>query len=214
MSILSSGLKDEKGRLFTQDWFSGNIPNWKTLLDSLGTPDEAFRILEVGVFEGRSTCWLLENYCINPRSRITVIDTFSGGTEHSHLDLGNLRAVFEHNVRVTSPGASVEIHEGFSIIELSKLVAAGCSEPGYDFISVDASHRSPDVLADCVLAFQLLRRGGIMALDDYIWTLGPLENVDLLETPKLGIDAFTNIYRRHIRVIPGLPLYQLYLQKL
>jgi hypothetical protein len=53
-----------------------------------------------------------------------------------------------------------------------------------------------------------------MALDDYLWSAEHPGREDLLNSPKIAIDAFTNIYRRQVRVIPNLPLYQLYLQKI
>lgn len=37
----------------------------------------------------------------------------------------------------------------------------------FDFIYVDGSHRSPDVIYDAILSFGLLKKGGIMIFDDY-----------------------------------------------
>ena len=172
------------------------------------------RVLEIGVFEGRSTCWLLEKYCNSMQSHITVIDTFSGGVEHDHLDLNNLRLLFEKNIHSVGSPAQVTIMQGYSCNELSTLISKGSEEAAFDFISIDASHQAPDVLIDCVLALQLLRKGGVMALDDYLWTSEPLGAEDPINSPKIAIDAFTNIFRRKVRVIPNLPLYQLYLQKI
>ncbi len=198
---------------FTQDWFSRSIPCWDIILKSMTQGGKPLRVLEIGVFEGRSTCWLLDRYCRQSDSQITVIDTFSGGIEHQGLDLTTLRTLFEKNIATIGSSAVVEILEGYSSRQLASLIAAGAGNPGYDFISIDASHQAPDVLADCVLAFQLLKRGGVMALDDYLWSAEHPGREDLLNSPKLAIDAFTNIYRRQVRVIPNLPLYQLYLQK-
>jgi predicted O-methyltransferase YrrM len=170
--------------------------------------------LEIGVFEGRSTCWLLENHCTSEQSQITVIDTFSGGVEHDHLNLKNLRSLFEKNIRSVGSAAQITILQGYSCNELSKLISKGADEAAFDFISIDASHQAPDVLIDCVLALQLLRKGGVMALDDYLWSSEPIGAEDPINSPKIAIDAFTNIFRRKVRVIPNLPLYQLYLQKI
>jgi predicted O-methyltransferase YrrM len=134
--------------------------------------------------------------------------------EHQQMDLKGLRGIFERNVGSADSEATVEILEGDSLSKLGKLVSDGQDHPGYDFISVDASHQAVDVLGDCVLAFRLLRRGGVMALDDYLWSAERPGLEDPLNSPKIAIDAFTNIFRRKIRLIPNLPLYQLYLQKL
>lgn len=45
---------------FTEDWFSGNIPLWTEVLAPFkGKPD--IHYLEIGVWEGRSAIWVLEN---------------------------------------------------------------------------------------------------------------------------------------------------------
>jgi len=200
--------------VFSQDWFSRSIPCWDLILRKLSQTGRALEVLEVGVFEGRSTCWLLQNHCTTKDSRITVIDTFSGGVEHQSLDLKKLRNTFEDNIATVESSGVVDIKEGYSHKELAKLIASEGEEAGYDFISIDASHQAPDVLVDCTLAFQLLNRGGVMALDDYLWSAERLGSEDPLNSPKIAIDAFTNIFRRQARIVPDLPLYQLYLQKL
>jgi predicted O-methyltransferase YrrM len=203
-----------KEPVFSQDWFSRSIPCWNLILRNLSQTGKALKVLEIGVFEGRSTCWLLQNHCTTKDSRITVIDTFSGGVEHQTLDLKKLRNTFEDNIATVGSSCVVDIKEGYSHKELSKLIVSDGDEAGYDFVSVDASHQAPDVLTDCILAFQLLRRGGVMALDDYLWSAEKLGSEDPLNSPKIAIDAFTNIFRRQARIVPDLPLYQLYLQKL
>ena len=184
------------------------------ILKQIRKNKEDLRVLEIGVFEGRSTCWLLQNHCQTESTTVTVIDNFSGGVEHRGLNLTGLRSVFERNVGSIESKAEVEILEGNSIIELSKMIAQGRHNPGYDFISIDGSHQAPDVLADCVLAFRMLRRGGVMALDDYLWSAERPGLDDPLNSPKIAIDAFTTIFRRMARIIPNLPIYQIYLQKI
>jgi predicted O-methyltransferase YrrM len=200
--------------VFSQDWFSRNIPTWKVLLQQLHDPSKPFRILEIGVFEGRSTCWLLENHCTKEIDELTVIDTFEGGIENRGLDLTTLKEVFEHNVQCCKSACIVKIHQGLSVHELSKLITTRKDHPGYDFIFVDGSHQAPDVLSDCILSFELLRRGGVMVCDDYLWSMEAPGKEDPINSPKMALDAFTNIFRRKIRIIPNLPIYQLHLQKL
>jgi predicted O-methyltransferase YrrM len=215
MNEALEGLKEtQQLPLFSQDWFSRSIPCWDLILKQMRQNHEDLKVLDIGVFEGRSTCWLLQNHCHTKASKITVIDTFTGGVEHQKMDLKGLRGVFEQNIGCVESHAEVEILEGDSLKELAGLVASGREDPGYDFISVDASHQATDVLADCTLAFRLLRQGGVMALDDYLWSAERPGTENPLNDPKIAIDAFTTIFRRKIRIIPNLPLYQLYLQKL
>ncbi len=196
---------------FTQDWFSRSIPSWSLILNKLSERTTHLRILEVGVFEGRSTCWLLQNHCKTPESSIVAIDSFQGGIEHQGMELGTLRKRFEANIATVASPAQVEILEGFSLPQLAKLIAEGYQR--FDFISIDASHQAPDVLGDAVLGFELLKPGGVMAFDDYIWSPMRPGTENPLLLPKAAIDAFTTLFSQKIRIIPNLPLYQLYIQK-
>jgi predicted O-methyltransferase YrrM len=196
---------------FTQDWFSRSIPGWQFILSRMAEKTPNLRILEVGVFEGRSTCWLLENFCKTPEATIVAIDSFQGGIEHQNMELGGLRKQFEDNIASVGSPAKIEVRAGLSLDQLCRLVAEN-TEP-FDFISVDASHQAADVLGDAVLAFQLLKRGGIIAFDDYIWSPMRPGTENPLLLPKAAIDAFTTIYSQKLRILPNLPLYQLYIQK-
>jgi predicted O-methyltransferase YrrM len=99
-----------------------------------------------------------------------------------------------------------------SIRALFGLVAEGSEL--FDLIYVDGSHTAPDVLSDAVLAFQLLRVGGVMIFDDYLWTMETQRYVDPLNLPKTAIDAFTMIFMRKARVLPGMPNAQCYVEKI
>lgn len=197
---------------FTQDWFSRSIPGWTHILTHLAKKTAHLRVLEVGVFEGRSTCWLLQNFCKTPESQIVAVDTFQGGIEHRNMELGGLKKQFEDNIAAVGSPANVEVREGLSVEQLCQMVAEKVLP--FDFISVDGSHQAVDVLSDAVLAFQLLRPGGIIAFDDYTWSPMRAGTENPLLLPKIAIDAFTTIYSQKIRILPNLPLYQLYIQKL
>jgi predicted O-methyltransferase YrrM len=203
---------DSQDPLFTQDWFSRSIPGWRAVLDGLSKRNPSLRVLEVGVFEGRSTCWLLENFCRTAECGIVAVDSFAGGEEHRGMELGGLRGVFERNVAAVGSACPVEVRQGDSLSELARLVV---EEPAreFDFLSIDASHRACDVIGDAVLAFRMLKPGGVMAFDDYLWSPFRRGSEDPLSTPKMAVDAFTTLFARQARVLAGLPLYQLYVQK-
>src|SRR5262249_21937360 len=60
---------------FTQDFFSANADVWNLNLARFkNLPNLHF--LEIGSYEGFSTCWLLKNILTNDSSRLTCIDTF------------------------------------------------------------------------------------------------------------------------------------------
>jgi len=77
----------------------------------------------------------------------------------------------------------------------------------FDFVYVDGSHSADEVLADAVMAFGLLKKNGYMIFDDYLWMVA----VDSLDRPKMSIDAFVNMFQKHIEV--KMINYQYIIQK-
>jgi predicted O-methyltransferase YrrM/glycosyltransferase involved in cell wall biosynthesis len=197
---------------FTADWFSGYTSVWAQLIEQL----KPTKILEIGSFEGRSTCYLIENCSKTEPVEIYCVDTWEGGIEHHKNAMGEVERRFDHNVTLAkqqaSHAASVRKLKKSSTQALAEIIAR--REEPFDLIYVDGSHQAPDVLADAVLAFQLLRVGGIMIFDDYLWRLGPDGSQDPLNMPKPAIDSFINIFQRKLRVMSGLPIYQLYIEKM
>lgn len=199
------------GYEFTQDWFDANIPTWDPLIGDL----RPTRILEIGAFEGRSTCYLIERcspYCI---PTVVCVDTWGGGIEHDASAMGEVEARFDRNIeRATakvSGRAAVRKMKAQSANALARLVADG--EDAFDLIYIDGSHQAPDVLTDAVLAYRLLRTGGLMVFDDYLWSMEAPGAQDPFNMPKPAIDAFINIFQRKVSVLIGPPIYQLYVHK-
>jgi hypothetical protein len=178
---------------FTNDWFSGNIPIWMRHLRHLqGQP--GVRMLEIGVFEGRSTVWLLQNLLTGPEARLDCIETFAGGSEHQAqgIDMELVERRFDANVRRARGKTRVTKLRGTSRQMLRTL-----DVEAYDAVYVDGSHQAPDVLEDAVLAFPCLKRGGILIFDDYGWQWEWPE----LWSPRLGIDAFLYVYRERLELL-------------
>ena len=206
------------GYQFSNDWFDENIAIWSQLFEQL----KPTRILEVGSYEGRSTTFIIENLANISDIEIHCIDSWEGGIEHKkggswESNMTNIEARFSHNMKIamsrSTHAVKLEIHKGLSSIELPKLASKNMQEY-FDFIYVDGSHQAPDVLLDAVLGFQLLRVGGVMIFDDYLWQEPLPEGTDPIRCPKIAIDAFTNIYCRKLRAIIGAPIYQLQIEKI
>lgn len=179
--------------VFSADW-SGSRDYWQAMFDDLGlTGQPGLRFLEIGCFEGRATLWALDHVLTDPSSSVTVIDTFAGNPEFTGLRLdGDSRARFEANLAHHIDAGKVEILQGDSQTVLRGLPA----EERFDFIYIDGSHRAPDVLTDAVLAWPLIRRGGVMAFDDYEWGLQAPET----ERPRIAIDAFVSAFAADLTV--------------
>lgn len=175
-------LANTVGAEFSDDYTTSHETVWKGCLESfIGKPD--IHLLEVGVFEGRSTLWFLENVLTHPTSRITCIDSFgrSGG-----------EASFDHNVEVSGHVRRVTKMKGLSVDVLPTL-----SSRAFDVVYVDGSHRAVDVLMDAVLCWPLLKAGGVMIFDDYLWeTERPSSR-----RPQMAIDLFLTMVREEARVL-------------
>lgn len=202
---------------YTVDWFSPNIPVWKQLLDQTNPA----KIIEIGSFEGRSACFLIEYLSQKYNLEIHCVDTWEGGIEHKDggaapQKMSEIEGRFHHNINFAkshAPNAvQIVIHKGYSDTLLPKIITSGFSNY-FDLAYIDGSHQAPDVLADAISCFKLLRVGGLMFFDDYLWKEVLPGGTDLLRCPKPAIDAFTNIFARKIEILRA-PLDQLYLQKI
>lgn len=135
---------------YTADWFSHNINNWTRWLAQY-KGKHGVRGLEIGSWEGRSAVWLLKN-----------ILTGEGSTLEC-CDYGYKADTFRAN---TAPWADrVTLRCGASYLMLTELRSGG----EFDFIYVDGDHTPFGVLRDATLAWPLLKVGGLMIFDDYLF---------------------------------------------
>ncbi len=181
-AIPAQGLSAE----FTHDWFSPSIPLFERLLDGLkGRP---CRLLEIGAPEGRSAVWMAENIATHRLSSVETIDAYENPKLRRNLAIANGKVTF---------------HLGLSAEVLRTLPF-----DAYDFIYIDGCHWTINVLEDAVLAFRLLKQGGIMAFDDYLLD-DPKWNQE--GRPKEAVDAFLAIYSGKIEVLQRE--YQVWIRK-
>ena len=179
---------------FSSDWFTPNVPEWSAALAHLkGKPDVSY--LEVGLYEGRSAIWMLENVLTHPTARLTGIDVFPDNLEERWLA----------NLEQSGAAGKTTTIKGFSQAELRKLPL-----DSFDAIYIDGSHTADDVLADAVLSWDLLKSGGILIFDDYEWREGTHLPEEL--RPHAAIDAFITAYRNEIEVVHRC--YQVILKKI
>jgi predicted O-methyltransferase YrrM len=167
---------------FTQDWFTVRIPKWTEILEPFkGKPN--LHYLEIGVHEGRSALWMLENILTHPTARITCLDIFALKATHDR---------FLANLKLSGFEDKTKIIKGKSQTTLRSLPL-----DSYDIVYIDGSHVAPGVLLDATLSWDLLKKGGIMIFDDYMWKweLPPQER------PKIAIEAFLRIFKNELQVL-------------
>jgi predicted O-methyltransferase YrrM len=185
---------------FTTDWFSRYPGYWQELFATNGwLPAIPRTIIEIGSYEGRSALWMLEHLLQHPASRLHCVDIFA---DREKPDSYWRR--FEANVLGSPHAGKVIVSPASSFAFLTRFVSSG---EQVDLVYVDGSHRAADVLEDLVLAFHATRPGGIIICDDYL--KGSRSADVTLNSPKLGVDAFTTLYRDRLAIPWGQPLYQL-----
>jgi predicted O-methyltransferase YrrM len=174
---------------FTTDWFSSNISVWGTALKEFqGKPDVHY--LEIGSWEGRSLLWVLDNFLTDPTSTVTSIDPLidDPGWPRSK----DIKGTLFSNIKLSGQESRVNVIVGYSQIELRKLPLES-----YDIIYVDGSHTSSDTLEDLVLSARLLKKGGLLIMDDYQHY--PMRQT--FERPKFAMDAFHACYKDQFDVV-------------
>ncbi len=199
--------------IFTHNWFEhGARAIWDQMLPGI----DPSSVLEIGSYEGASTCYLINTIAARHPLEIHCVDSWAGGVEHQGMDMAAVEERFRHNVRLAMRQAvhpvEITVHKARSDEGLVGLLAAG-KAGHFDFIYVDGSHQAPDVLSDAVLGFKLTKIGGVMAFDDYIWQEDLPYGRDPLRCPKPAIDAFVNLYMRKVDIMPA-PIGHFYVRKL
>lgn len=156
-------------KIFTSDWFSHNIEHWLKNIDASAPMD----VLELGVFEGRSVVWMLDN--LNIKS-LTAVDSW----RKDWLELGgyfDTEKNFDHNIKGYSNVTKVK-SSTYSFLRNNRKV--------FDLIYIDAQHLGKTVLTDAVMAHYILKKGGYLIFDDY----GQSTDPDRIDRPRGAIDAF------------------------
>ena len=178
--------------VFSEDWFSSNIPHWKELfqiLNKKGTDE--LKILEIGAYEGCSTTWLVDNMLHHPESRLITCDTFEGSAEHTEEQKNGLFDRFQDNLMVSTYPEKVLPFKNRSNELMADLIRRKLK---FDIIYVDGSHETPDVYRDAVNGYRLLKDDGVIIFDDYQW---PANNPDW-KPVKAAIDRFESEFPVHL----------------
>lgn len=167
---------------FTQDWFGHKIPQWQATLKKF-KGRSGLRYLEVGVFEGRSLLWMLDNVLTDATATAVAVDVFT-------LDY---RQRLEHNLAVGGAVERVRIIEG-----RGELVMKTLENDSFDVIYLDGGHAAWTVFQQAALAWLLLKDDGLLIFDDYQWRQGEFPK-DL--RPELAIDAFVASFDQQLEVL-------------
>jgi predicted O-methyltransferase YrrM len=180
---------------FTEDWFSENNPEkvvrqFDEFLSEF--KDKPCMFLEIGSFEGMSTIWMLENILTEESSQIFCIDAWAEWT-------GDAFVRFVSNINKTGLKDKVHIVKGDSPEELRIF-----PKEYFDFIYVDGNHDEKAVIKDAIGSFRILKKGGIIAFDDYLLGISYPNSPGskaMNGSTKKAIDYFLDVFQDELEII-------------
>ena len=167
--------------------FSSNSParaatSWETHLKPF-RGKENVRYLELGVLEGRSLFWMLDNILTHPTARAVAVDFF--GEEKYRK--------FKRNFDLHEAKDKVTVVKSYFNQTLPTM-----ERNSFDIIYLDGGHMGWTTLETALLAWPLLKAQGVLIFDDYLWLRGELPDH---MTPKPAVDAFVYTHRYFLEVL-------------
>lgn len=187
--------KYAKSLRLDNDWFTNNIPTWLMAFKKQSYNKKTLlNCMEIGSWQGLSAVFLLSYF---DNANLTCVDTWEGADEHknehatNHEILSKAEKVFDANLaeyedRLTKyKGTSYRYFN--DCFEIEK----------FDLIYIDGSHHSDDVVVDAIKSFEMLKLGGLMIFDDYLWKYYD----STIDNPIGAINAFIRLKRNQLEVI-------------
>lgn len=186
---------------FTMDFNCNNgaYTNIVHLVNTYGIPNT---IVEIGAYEGSTTFWVSDKLTpYNKNLTIYTIDPHVGATD---LD-SNFKTVhrnFMYNMNLCE-NKNIHYIQKDSSDGLIDLISQGVEA---ELIYIDGDHRAAGVLSDLVLAWQILKVGGVILCDDTTtWKYkDPVGTYTNQMSPRLAVETFIqcNWHKLNILVMP------------
>jgi hypothetical protein len=181
------------------NWFEGQKYNFEEHLQEFkGQPN--LRFLQLGAYTGDASVWLCENILTGEGSLLRDVDTWQGSDEREHkkIDFNEVfNTYLSRTVDIPALHYSMTTKQFFTNTKLGD----------YDFIYIDANHTADAVASDAEYSWELLKRGGILAFDDYMWG----QDLKPELTPRPAIDNFLEFHEGEYTVLTKD--YQVWIRK-
>jgi predicted O-methyltransferase YrrM len=142
-------------------WSSSTKGLWRThLKPEFGR--RPIRYLEIGVWEGASSYWLLLSLNVE---WAVIVDPWGPHLGHDAEFMANVEASARERLRPWTNKATLHIYKRTSGDFWRE--HPGLTAGMFDLIHIDGDHSAPAVLEDVTNAWHWLRPGGIVIFDDY-----------------------------------------------
>lgn len=166
---------------FSKDYVSHFGSTWSKYLSKFKNLEDIV-YLEIGVFEGRSLIWMLENILTNDKARAVTVDAASLFSP----EWVEVSRVFKKNLEISGQKHKVQHFDNYSELTLPTL-----NHNFFNIIYIDGNHDADMVEKDLILSFPLLKSGGVLMIDDYLYEPTVTDNI---KAPKAGVDNFLKHY--------------------
>lgn len=137
------------------DYFSGNNVAYYFDRHLSEFKDRPVDFLQIGVFAGAASVWMLENVLTHPDATLTDVDTWLGSPEHEDLDF----FVIENHYDKIVQGRTIKIKNTSDIFFAT-------NTRKFDFVYIDGDHSLEQVLKDGQNGISVLKPDGIITFDD------------------------------------------------
>jgi predicted O-methyltransferase YrrM len=160
--------------------FYNNIDGWfsydyiyKHVVETAGD-GELF--VEVGSFKGRSSAFMaVEIANSGKKIQFDCVDTWAGSIEHQAGSVAEVKEVVEGTLYETFLDNMKPVDSLYRPLRMTSLEAAAQYEDeSIDFLMLDGSHETEDVIADIKAFLPKMKNGGVMTGDDVWEGTGPL----------------------------------------
>ncbi len=175
--------------IFSEDWFSSNIPIWDNTINKEFNKNSKLKYLEIGTFEGRSAIYICENFqnikviCVDPFDEYESVESLA-----KKQDMKRIYDTFQSNVK--------DFKDRINHYKISSNEFFKKNNELFDIIYIDGSHYYIDVENDFKNSLNCLNVGGIIIFDDFLWDY--YKKIE--ENPINGILPFLN-KQKYLKII-------------
>ena len=186
-------------------YFNNNYAKCKTT--------DQIKVLEIGTYAGISLINIIK---LIPNSIGIGVDMWSNYDENDplhkesvstlkNMDELGVEASFYKNIKTEGLSERITGIKGDSYEVLFSMLKENRE---FDFIYVDGSHLLLDCYSDLIVSWRLLAKGGMLAIDDYLYK----SNESAVDSPFEGVNRFLQKHQHDINIIHKG--YRVFLQKL
>lgn len=170
------------------EWFKNHKYNFENYV--LPLKDKKIDILQIGVYEGDASAWIIENVLVHPESTLTDVDVWDLYEVENYRGHNFLEAEKKYDKQCKSDKVFKNKMSSNDFFKNNK--------KEFDFIYIDGNHMASQVLIDLCNAIIFSKVDTIIGIDDYLWNDAVGGETSM---PKIAIDSFLSCFKDHIEVI-------------